>query len=104
MERRFARPKYITDEMFSQTRRIPSFKEDNLESIIDFANIIQNLTAMIESLDCQEHLLNPQLLKELAEKLSSNFKLRWGERNRFLLNPIYQIFLHRFKKLHMRHA
>lgn len=87
LERRFGRPKYVIDEMISQTRKIPPFKEENLESIIDFANIIQNLTATIESLNCQEHLLNPQLLKELTEKLSCNFKLRWGERSRFLLKP-----------------
>lgn len=84
LERRFGRPDFIIEEMISQTQKLQPFKEDKLELLIDYADTVQNLTVTVQSLNRQNYLANPQLLKELVSKLPTNLKMKWAEEVRNL--------------------
>jgi len=74
----FGRPSVIVKSMIQKAKNLPSPKEDKAETIIDFSNVVRNLVATMENLNCTGHLWNPQLVEELIFKLPASLRMQWG--------------------------
>lgn len=73
----FGQPEYIIDEQLKQIRKIPSLNSEKLETVVTFSIAVSNLVTKFIQSDLKEHLNNPLLLRELIDRLPSNFKLDW---------------------------
>jgi len=78
LTRSFGRPDHIVKAMIFRAKQMSVIREDRLDALEDFSNIVRNLVATIESMDRMGHLYNPQLLEELLVKLPCSLRLRWG--------------------------
>lgn len=45
---------------------------------MEYADLVRNLVVTVKFWVIKHHIMNPQLLKELASKLSTNLKISWG--------------------------
>ncbi|XP_054290773.1 uncharacterized protein LOC129005790 [Macrosteles quadrilineatus] len=79
LQMRFGRPELILESMLKKTRRLPSVKEDDTTSLVEFSTNILNFTATAESLHLENYVLNPYLLNECLNKLPYSLKYRWAE-------------------------
>lgn len=65
-------------QMVKKIQDLSSIKKGYLANLINFANSIQNLVIAMQSLGWDNHLMNPQLLKDMV--LKNNMKLKWEEK------------------------
>ncbi|KAG5897899.1 hypothetical protein JTB14_017754 [Gonioctena quinquepunctata] len=76
--RRFGRKKYIIEQIFTQLKHTKQVREDNLENLVELSNTLQNMTVCLKSLNCEEYLINPQILRELIDKMPLNLRMNLG--------------------------
>jgi len=81
----FGRPEYILERMIDKVRKLAPPKE-KLESIIEYALAVRNICATIKACSLTAHLNIPMLVKELVDKLPSNYKLNWAMHTRIGLS------------------
>ncbi|XP_055623485.1 uncharacterized protein LOC129766911 [Toxorhynchites rutilus septentrionalis] len=74
----YGRPETLISSLLKKVRNVPSPKSDNLNTIVTYGLVIQNLVDHIILTDQQAHLCNPMLLQELIDKLPTSLKLQWG--------------------------
>ncbi|UYV73090.1 hypothetical protein LAZ67_10001791, partial [Cordylochernes scorpioides] len=79
LEQRYGQPEYVVQALIEMAKKTPSPKEGRLSGILDYANAINNLVTTVKALDTPSHLQNPQLKKELVDKLPDVLRLQWGE-------------------------
>ena len=79
LEKRFGRPEYIISLLLDKAVKISPVKEDKLITLIDFSDSVKNLVNTLETLDEENYLQNPILLKELVEKLPVSYRMQWME-------------------------
>ncbi|CAG7716776.1 unnamed protein product [Allacma fusca] len=82
-----------TGSLIDKARKTSSPNEDKLETLISFSNTVQNLVANMRILKGTLYMLNPELTDELASKMPSHLKLKWG---RFVLKQSDPITLDHF--------
>lgn len=87
----FGRPEHLLERAINNAKNMPSPK-DKLESIIEFAINVQNICATMESCGLESHLNNPMLVKELVDKLPTQYKLNWAMLQRDERTPIVKSF------------
>ena len=73
----FGRPNQIIKSLIGKTRNLPAIDEAEPESIIAFANAVNNLVATMSSLKQEGHMNNPGLMEELLRKLPASLQLNW---------------------------
>ena len=73
----FGRSNQIVKSIIDKTRSLPHVTEKNPETIITFANSVNNLVATITSLKEDGHMNNPSLMEELLGKLPPSLQLQW---------------------------
>ncbi|KAG5883923.1 hypothetical protein JTB14_032146 [Gonioctena quinquepunctata] len=79
LKMRFGRPDVIIEVLIAKINCIPYMKEISIEKLIIFSNEVKNLVETMKSLKSVGHMNNPQLLKDLSNKLPDILKLKWGE-------------------------
>jgi len=77
LESRFGQPQHIVRALIIKAKSVPNVKEDKLESLIEFGIAVQNMTSTMKALNCDAHMMNPQLLEELEHKLSVRQRMDW---------------------------
>ena len=73
----FGRANQIVQSIIDKTRSLPHVTEKNPETIITFANSVNNLVATISSLKEDGHMNNPSLMEEFVGKLPPSLQLQW---------------------------
>ncbi|XP_055923993.1 uncharacterized protein LOC129954238 [Eupeodes corollae] len=74
----FGRPEAIINSLVAKIRSEPSPKNEELDSLINFALSVRNIVATMETSGLHSHLNSPYLLQELIQKLPYQTKLNWG--------------------------
>lgn len=87
LSNRFGRSEYIIETLLEKVRTFQTFKDDNFDQIISFANNIQNIVATIETLGNNGYLNNSSLRNELMSKLPVQLKMKWAEHIQFVEDP-----------------
>ena len=77
LEMTFGRPELVIKTMITDLKAIPSIREGKPDTIISFANHVQNLVVTMENLNCSAHLTNPSLLEDLTLKLTPALQMSW---------------------------
>ncbi|XP_061502858.1 uncharacterized protein LOC133391620 [Anopheles gambiae] len=77
LERLYGRPALVVKELLDQARRTEAPKPEHLESLITYGMAVQQLCDQLVTADQEDHLNNPMLLEELAEKLPASRRLEW---------------------------
>ena len=79
LEQRFGRPELVVEELIAKAKQFRGIRADDLDSLIHFTSAVNNVVVTMTQLECAGHLSNPQLRRELVEKLPAHLKLQWGE-------------------------
>jgi len=79
LEVRFGNPERIIEALISKAKTVPPIKEDKFETVLDFGDAVEHLTTTVKALKRKDHLSNPQLLKELEQKMPHSFRYQWRE-------------------------
>ncbi|XP_075151712.1 uncharacterized protein LOC142225777 isoform X1 [Haematobia irritans] len=77
----YGRPEQLVRSQIEKVRAIPPLANDNLDSIVNFANKISNMTTFLKNAKGEHHLSNPSLLSELVSKLPTNRQMQWAEKS-----------------------
>lgn len=75
----FGRPELIVDALLKTVKDIPTPKADKLETLVDYAMEVNNVSSTIESAKLGYHLSNPTLIQELVDKLPIHTKIEWAK-------------------------
>lgn len=92
LRRRFGNPTFIINELIQNARKIPSLKNDNIDSLLDLAAAVEDLVATIVYSHLQDELRNRTLLNELVMKLPFHFQMNWASYARNEPCPDLQMF------------
>lgn len=79
LEISFGRSDQIIYSLIEKAKSIASPKENSPEMIIDFFNAVNNMVNTMKTLRKNAHLMNPQLIRELVNKLPMHYKIKWGK-------------------------
>lgn len=96
LELRFGRPEYLIRDSIEKAKNIKSPTFEDPESIIKYSVSVQNLVVILQSLNRQEYLRNPELLRTLEEKMPSVMKFMWSDYISNLEKPSFEISLEDF--------
>ena len=72
----FGRPNQIVKSMINKTRSLPDVQENRPETIIRFANSVNNLVSTMRSLETNGHMHDPALMEEILSKLPPSLQLK----------------------------
>ncbi|XP_062702184.1 uncharacterized protein LOC134285456 [Aedes albopictus] len=78
LEMRYGRPETLIRSMTERVRRLPSLKIHDLEAVIEFGLVVDNLVQHLKNAGQQAHLANPALLHDLVGKLPVDYRLKWS--------------------------
>ncbi|XP_062716216.1 uncharacterized protein LOC134291880 [Aedes albopictus] len=78
LEMRYGRPETLIRSMTERVRRLPSLRTNDLDGIIEFGLVVDNLVQHLKNAGQQAHLSNPSLLHDLVGKLPVDYKLKWS--------------------------
>ncbi|XP_053691672.1 uncharacterized protein LOC128740170 [Sabethes cyaneus] len=73
----FGRPEQLLHALLLRARKADPPCIEQLSSFIDYGTIVKQLCDHLVAADLLDHLVNPMLINELAEKLPSATKLEW---------------------------
>ncbi|XP_058816130.1 uncharacterized protein LOC131679416 [Topomyia yanbarensis] len=71
-------PEAIIYSIIGKVTAIPPVKAERLDTLVDFALAVRNLTTTITACNMEEYLYNITLLHQLVDKLPTLLKLEWG--------------------------
>lgn len=74
----FGRPEIIINSLLIKIRNEPAPKEDRLDTLINYALAVQNLSSSITASGLVAHQNNLMLLQELLDKLPAQIRLNWA--------------------------
>ncbi len=77
LEANFGRSEQIVWHLIDKAKRVPAPREEEFESFLNFSNTVVNMSSTMKTLGCDAHLQNPQLLRELVDKLPGTLKFDW---------------------------
>ncbi|XP_055701708.1 uncharacterized protein LOC129800984 [Phlebotomus papatasi] len=79
LEKRFGRPEFLIMTMMEKVNELPPVKEEKPESVMKFASAVSNLVSSLEVMGKRNYLDNPQLMREVVNKLPLSMKIQWSE-------------------------
>ena len=91
LEMRFGRPELVIRTLIAQTRQLKAVKDD-LDSLMEFASMVNNMVSTMKLLNSTGHLNNPDLRQEMVERLPSHLRLAWGEHVSSVSESSLQVF------------
>ena len=74
----YGSPETIIHQQLKELRARPIVRENDLVGLTRLALKVRNACAVIKACRLRAHLLNPELVQEIVEKLPSNLKLDWA--------------------------
>ncbi|XP_059218365.1 uncharacterized protein LOC131994991 isoform X1 [Stomoxys calcitrans] len=83
----YGRPEQLVRSQIEKVRAIPPLANDNLDSLVNYATKISNMTTFLKNIKGEHHLSNPSLLSELVSKLPTNRQMQWAEKSLTLERP-----------------
>ena len=78
----FGRPEYIVEKQLDAIKKAPGPKIEDLSTVVLFSAAVNNLVATLEQANMVGHLSNPNLLREIIDKLPPHLKLDWASYKR----------------------
>ncbi|XP_055605469.1 uncharacterized protein LOC129753653 [Uranotaenia lowii] len=78
----FGNHEVIIHNLISRIKSTPPPRDDRLETIIEFALVVKNLCATIVACQMDEYINNAALVRELVDKLPTQFKVDWAKHRR----------------------
>ncbi|XP_058827890.1 uncharacterized protein LOC131687819 [Topomyia yanbarensis] len=78
LQMRYGRPEILIRTMIEKIRLSPSLEINDLESVIEFGNAVDNLVEHLKNAKQHVHLSNPALLHDLVAKLPVDYRLKWS--------------------------
>lgn len=78
LKRVFGRDDLVLNAQIQEMRLLKP-RMDPLDSIVQYAVSVQNVSESMTNSGSRDHLYNPLLLQEMVEKLPSPIKLQWAE-------------------------
>lgn len=75
---RFDRDEFVIKNLISKTRRVVAPKEDQPQTIIEFATVVNNMVVTVRNLGRVDYLENPQLLEHIESKLPPMLSMLWS--------------------------
>lgn len=72
---RFGRPEHIIHFLLEQVRNFPLIKDDKIDSLVNFFDVLTNLVFTLQNLKENDHIRNPILYQEILAKLPTNKRL-----------------------------
>ncbi|XP_055590060.1 uncharacterized protein LOC129742213 [Uranotaenia lowii] len=94
LEMRFGRPESLIETFINNVKSTTPPRADRLETLIDFGEKVQTLCDHIIAADLTDHLANPQLMKDLVEKLPPDYRMKWAE----FREPLSKVNLQTFRE------
>ncbi|XP_055587346.1 uncharacterized protein LOC129739839 [Uranotaenia lowii] len=94
LEMRFGRPELLIETFINNVKSTTPPRADRLETLIDFGEKVQTLCDHIIAADLTDHLANPQLMKDLVEKLPPDYRMKWAE----FREPLSKVNLQTFRE------
>ncbi|XP_055603799.1 uncharacterized protein LOC129752034 [Uranotaenia lowii] len=80
----FGSPEVIIHNLISRIQSTPPPRADRLETVIEFALVVKNLCATIVACQMDEYIYNVELVRELVDKLPTQFKVDWARHRRLI--------------------
>lgn len=80
LTRSYGQPRLVIEHALHDLRQQPKIKQDDLQSIIDFAEVVKNTCAIIKMTSQPYHLQSPSLIQEVVDKLPTALQLKWAKR------------------------
>ncbi|XP_058817214.1 uncharacterized protein LOC131680519 [Topomyia yanbarensis] len=74
----YGRPELLIRSLIGKIKNVPAPRYDRLETIMEFGLAVQNLVDHLVAAQQENHLSNPVLMQELAEKLPGTLRLEWA--------------------------
>lgn len=78
LHERYGRDEFIIKGLINKTRRVVSPRDDQPQSIIEYATIVNNMVVTLKSLGRYDYLQNPQLLEDIETKLPPMLSMLWS--------------------------
>ncbi|XP_058448717.1 uncharacterized protein LOC131428686 [Malaya genurostris] len=78
LQMRYGRPETLIRTLTEKIRTLASPKTNDMESIIEFGNAVDNLVEHLKNAKLHAHLNNPSLLHDLVSKLPVEYRLQWS--------------------------
>ncbi|XP_037047880.1 uncharacterized protein LOC119082466 [Bradysia coprophila] len=75
----YGRPEASIEAQLDTIRKSPPPKMHLMQTFIDFAMAVRNVSSEIQSSGMWQYLYDPRTLKELTDKLPYHMRLEWGE-------------------------
>ncbi|XP_055590680.1 uncharacterized protein LOC129742764 [Uranotaenia lowii] len=94
LEMRFGRPELLIETFINNVKSTTPPRADRLETLIDFGEKVQTLCDHIIAAELTDHLANPQLMKDLVEKLPPDYRMKWAE----FREPLAKVNLQTFRE------
>ncbi|XP_055604347.1 uncharacterized protein LOC129752597 [Uranotaenia lowii] len=73
----FGKPERLLRTLMNKVRKAQPPRLDRMETFIHFGITVKQVCDHLEAAGLGDHLQNPMLVKELAEKLPDNYKIEW---------------------------
>lgn len=74
----YGKPTHIIKSLLKKCRDQPGPKEGKLHTFIEFAVGVENLCCSMKAANLHAHLINPDLVQELINKLPDSLKIDWA--------------------------
>lgn len=78
LELRFGRPESIATAEIEKLKMLPRLT-DAPKDIVTFATKVENVVSIMEALGCIRYLYNPELTRNLVDKMTPTLKRQWYE-------------------------
>ncbi|XP_065079701.1 uncharacterized protein LOC135702570 [Ochlerotatus camptorhynchus] len=83
----YGRPEAIVHAIIRKVRALPLPNMEKLETVVNFALMVENLVATIQVCEVSDFVYNSSLRYELVERLPSTLKMDWAKYSRGRPNP-----------------
>jgi hypothetical protein len=79
LEFHYGQPQKVINALTKDLLRLKPPKDGPIHNLVTFAQKLRNLVCSIKSVNMNQYLFQPMLVKELTERLSLPLQYKWGE-------------------------
>ncbi|XP_055590290.1 uncharacterized protein LOC129742417 [Uranotaenia lowii] len=77
LRKQFGNPEVLSTLLANRVQQLPGPSSEDLKSVIDFGNAVDELTQHLRVSKLNDHLSNPILMQQLIQKLPSCYAMQW---------------------------
>lgn len=74
----FGKPEYIIEKIMEKIAKQAAPRAEDLQAIVKFSMSVQNICGTIRAAKLEDHLRNPNMMKQLVDKLPASLQLQWA--------------------------